>query len=43
VLHRAFFLLSATRLSNDEIRAVLLPTGLHAGSVSTQVTVPPSG
>jgi hypothetical protein len=43
VLRRTSFLLSASRLSNDEIRAVLLPTGLHAGSVSSSVTMPPSG
>jgi hypothetical protein len=41
VLHRASFQLSATRLGNDEIRAVLLPTGLHAGSVSAPIAVPP--
>jgi hypothetical protein len=41
VLRRASFLVSASRLANDEIRAVLLPTGLHAGSVSAPVFAPP--
>jgi hypothetical protein len=41
VLHRASFPLSATRLGNEEIRAVLLPTGLHDGSVSAPTAVPP--
>jgi hypothetical protein len=41
VLHRASFLLNATRLGNDEIRAVLLPTGLHDGSVSAPIAMPP--
>jgi hypothetical protein len=40
VLRGTSFLLSASRLGNDEIRAVLLPTGLHAGSVSAPVSVP---
>jgi hypothetical protein len=40
VLDRTSFLLTASRLGNDEIRAVLLPTGLHAGSVSAPVSVP---
>jgi hypothetical protein len=40
VLHRASFLLSTTRLGDDEVRAVLLPTGLHNGSVSAPITVP---
>jgi hypothetical protein len=40
-LHRASFQLSATRLGNHEIRAVLAPTGLHAGSVSAPIAVPP--
>jgi hypothetical protein len=38
---QASFLLSATRLAGDEVRAVLLPTGLHAESVSAPVAVPP--
>ncbi len=42
-LLRASFLLSAARLSNDQIRAVLLPTGLHAGSVSAPVAVSAPG
>ncbi len=41
VLHRASFPLSATRLGSDEVRAVLLATGLHDASVSTPMTVPP--
>jgi hypothetical protein len=40
VLHRASFVLSTTRLGNDEVRAVLLPTGLHDESVSAPITVP---
>lgn len=40
VLHRASFQLSSTRLGNDEIRAVLLATGLHDRSVSAPITVP---
>jgi hypothetical protein len=39
-LRRASFQLSATRLGGNEIRAVLLPTGLHDGSMSAPVTVP---
>jgi hypothetical protein len=41
VLHRASFVLSVARRGNDEIRAVLLPTGLHDGSVSAPIAVPP--
>jgi hypothetical protein len=41
VLHRASFLLSGMRGGNDEVRAVLLPTGLHDGSMSAPVAVPP--
>jgi hypothetical protein len=41
VLHRASFQLSTTRLGNDEIRAVLQPTGLHDRSVSAPIEVPP--
>jgi hypothetical protein len=41
VLHRALFLLSASRLGNDQVRAVLLPTGLHDGSVSAPIEMPP--
>jgi hypothetical protein len=40
VLHRASFLVSTTRLGNDQVRAVLLPTGLHDESVSAPITVP---
>ena len=40
VLRQTSFLVSAARLGNDEIRAVLLPTGQHAGSVSAPVSVP---
>jgi hypothetical protein len=39
VLDRTSFLLSPSRLVNDQIRAVLLPTGLHAGSISAPVSV----
>jgi hypothetical protein len=39
-LRRASFPLSATRLGGTEIRAVLLPTGLHDGSMSAPITVP---
>lgn len=39
-LHRAFFQLSTTRLGNEEVRAVLLATGLHDRSVSAPITVP---
>jgi hypothetical protein len=39
-LRRASFRLSATRQGGNEIRAVLLPTGLHAGSMSAPITVP---
>ncbi len=41
VLHRASFTLSATRLGNDQIRAILLPTGLHDGSASAPIAMPP--
>jgi hypothetical protein len=41
VLHRASFQLSAARRANGEVRAVLLPTGLHDESVSAPITVPP--
>jgi hypothetical protein len=40
VLHRTSFLLSVARLGDEEVRAVLLPTGLHAESVSAPVVVP---
>jgi hypothetical protein len=41
VLHRTSFVLSATRRAGDEIRAVLLPTGLHDESVSAPIEAPP--
>jgi len=37
------FVIDGTRLANDLVRAVLLPTGLHASSASSPVTVPPPG
>jgi hypothetical protein len=37
------FVIDGTRLANEQVRAVLLPTGLHAGSDSPAVTVPPPG
>jgi hypothetical protein len=37
------FVIDATRLANDQVRVVLLPTGLHAGSDSPAVTVPAPG
>lgn len=40
VLHGAVFVVSAARLTSDQIRAVLLPTGLHAGSASAPVAAP---
>jgi len=39
-LRRASFLVSTTRLGNDEVRAVLLPTSLHDEAVSAPITVP---
>jgi len=38
---RVAFLIDAARRGNDAVRAVLLPTGLHAMSVSAPVVVPP--
>jgi hypothetical protein len=37
------FVIDATRLAKDQVRAVLLATGLHAGAASQPVTVPPPG
>ncbi len=37
------FVIDATLLANDQVRVVLLPTGLHASSDSPAVMVPPPG
>jgi len=35
------FLISGTQHKNQQVRAVLLPTGRHAGSASAPALVPP--